>query len=274
MNRYIRGAALLTCVVVPSAPAFPLPTPPVAFVGITPCRLADTRAGSGFGGFFGPPSMAAQSSRSFPIAGQCGIPFTAQAVSANIAVTNTSGLGFLAVWPGGDPQPSPMVASINYSAGQTIANAVLAPLGNYSPFPFFFERGITVFAKAGLDLIIDVNGYFDTGAAGPTGPTGPSGPSGPSGPPGPAGLSSIGRVTHDFTALWGINVGVHVSCPGSNPRVIGGGAQIRDKPGFPGSSNASYVPYSFPAGTGTWEVWVRTSGSIDNPATAYAICVP
>jgi hypothetical protein len=30
-------------------------------------------------------------------------------------------------------------------------------------------------AFVGLDLIIDVNGYFDTGAAGQTGPIGPTG---------------------------------------------------------------------------------------------------
>jgi hypothetical protein len=39
----------------------------------------------------------------------------------------------------------------------------------------------------GLDLIIDVNGYFDTGAAGPTGPQGPAGVDGAQGPQGPPG---------------------------------------------------------------------------------------
>jgi hypothetical protein len=158
-----------------------LPTPPIAFVGITPCRLADTRGGFGFPpGPFGPPSMLGNAARVFPVAGNCGIPLTAQAVSANMAVTNTSGTGFISVWPGGDPQPLPLVASLNYSAGQTIANAVIAPLG---------AGGITVYAKVGLDLIIDVNGYFDTGAAGPTGPTGPAGPIGPTGATGQTGAA-------------------------------------------------------------------------------------
>ena len=179
MNRYVRLAIVLVCVVVSAAlvsaqsavdtvddalavASVSVPTPPIAFVGIAPCRLADTR-GNGFTGPFCPPSMAAQAPRVFPVAGNCGIPVTAKAVSANLAVTNTRGIGFISVWPGGDPQPNPLVASLNYSAGQTIANAVLAPLGN---------GGITVYARVGLDLIIDVNGYFDTGAAGPTGPTG------------------------------------------------------------------------------------------------------
>jgi hypothetical protein len=160
-----------------------VPTPPIAFVAIAPCRLADTRATSGFGGAFGPPSMVGQAFRFFPVASNCGIPATAQAVSANMAVTNTTGIGFISVWPGGDPQPNPQVASLNFSPGQTIANAVLAPMGN---------GGINVFARVGLDLVIDVNGYFDSGAAGPTGPTGPQGPNGQvglTGPQGPTGAT-------------------------------------------------------------------------------------
>jgi hypothetical protein len=201
-KRLAFGGLVLLCVGVPAtrvsaervsdavdAALNAVPTPPIAFVGITPCRLVDTRTGSGFGGAFGPPSMAPQTFRFFPVAGHCGIPATAQAVSANMAVTNTTGLGFISVWPDGLPQPAPLVASLNFSAGQTIANAVLAPLGE--------AGGIYVFARVELDLIIDVNGYFDTGAAVPTGATGPMGPAGavgptgaigPTGPTGPEGV--------------------------------------------------------------------------------------
>src|SRR5258707_495546 len=200
MNPYIRIAALMACVVVPAAPvsaqrtvdpvdaaladlAIGLPTPPIAFVGIAPCRLADTGASSGLAGALGPPALVPATPRAFPVAGNCGIPLSAQAVSANLAVTNTTGIGFISVWPDGAPQPSPLVASLNYSAGQTIANAVLAPLGA--------SGGLTVYSRVAVDLIFDVNGYFVVGAAGPPGPTGPPGPSGPSGPqgsPGPDGF--------------------------------------------------------------------------------------
>src|SRR5262245_22569819 len=64
-----------------------LPTPPIAFVAIPPCRLADTR-GNGFTGPFGPPSLIATIPRIFPVAGYCGIRNTAQAVSLNLAVVN------------------------------------------------------------------------------------------------------------------------------------------------------------------------------------------
>ncbi len=160
-----------------------VPTPPIAFIAITPCRLADTR-GNGFTGPFGPPSLIATTPRVFPVAGNCGVPLTAQAVSANVTVTNTAGLGFISVWPDGSPQPVPLVATLNYSAGQTIANAMIAPLGT--------TGGITIYPKVGLDLIIDVNGYFDTGAAGPTGPTGPAGPAGPQGVTGRDGTRTDG----------------------------------------------------------------------------------
>lgn len=38
---------------------------PLPFVGVSPCRIADTR-GNGFTGAFGPPLLAAGSIRSFP----------------------------------------------------------------------------------------------------------------------------------------------------------------------------------------------------------------
>src|SRR5262245_794685 len=156
-----------------------VPTPPIAFVAIAPCRLADTRVGSGFGGAFGPPSLIATIPRVFPVAGHCALPPTAQVVSANVTVTNTAGLGFISVWPDGAPQPVPPVAALTFSTGQTISNALIATLGA--------TGGITVYPKVGLDVIIDINGYFDTGAAGPTGPTGPPGLTGDPGPTGPPG---------------------------------------------------------------------------------------
>jgi hypothetical protein len=58
--------------------------------------------------------------RMIPVAGYCGIPNTAQAVSANLAVTQPVAGGWVSIWPEGSAQPSPLVAAINYAAGQTI----------------------------------------------------------------------------------------------------------------------------------------------------------
>jgi hypothetical protein len=131
-----------------------------------------------------------------------------------------------------------------------------------------------VYARAGLDLIIDVNGYFDAGAAGPTGPTGPSGPSGPTGAQGPAGSSNIVQVISNFSAAPGIFYAARMTCLAPTLRVVGGGVFIGESPGVPGSSDLTYMQYSFPLGTSEWEIRLKNDGTTyTNPVTAYAICV-
>jgi hypothetical protein len=69
----------------------------------------------------------------------------------NITVTNTTGAGFITVWPKGGTFPT--VSTLNYVAGQTIANAAIVASGT--------GGGISVVAGVhGTDLIIDINGYF------------------------------------------------------------------------------------------------------------------
>src|SRR2546423_1736711 len=186
------GAAAAQAVPAPEVPAAASETvlceglapPPIPFVPIWPCRLADTRPAGGFTGPFGPPALVGGATRIFPVAGFCGIPATAHAVSANITVTQTAAPGFIALWPAGDPQPAPLTSSLNYFASDTKANAVLVPLGTSGGV-----SGVTVYSLANTQFVIDVNGYFDTGAAGPTGPSGPTGPMGPAGMQGPQGPS-------------------------------------------------------------------------------------
>lgn len=129
-------------------------TPGIGFVGVTPCRLVDTRSGSGFPAGYGPPSMAAGVPRDFDLNSHptcTGIPAGVDAYSLNVTVTNTAGPGFLAFYPYGGAQPS--VSSLNYVAGQTLANAVIVSAGT--------GGRITVFtAVSGTDMIIDINGYF------------------------------------------------------------------------------------------------------------------
>jgi Chaperone of endosialidase len=127
-----------------------VPTPPLPFTGINPCRIADTR-GNGFAGAYGPPALAQGSPRNFVLTGQCGISGSAQAVSLNITVTNTQGPGFILIYPQGGSQPT--VSTLNYVAGQTVANAAVVPLGT--------GGGVTVIAGvSGANLIIDTNGYY------------------------------------------------------------------------------------------------------------------
>ena len=127
-----------------------VPTPPLPLTAIAPCRVADTR-GNGFSGQYGPPSLVQGAPRNFALAGQCGIAAGAEAVSLNITVTNTLGPGFILIYPQGGTQPA--VSTLNYVAGQTVANAAIVPLG--------VGGGVTIIAGvSGTDLIIDTNGYF------------------------------------------------------------------------------------------------------------------
>ena len=71
-------------------------TAPVPFVALSPCRLADTRPENGFPPPFGPPFLSPGVTRDFPVAGHCGVPAGATAVSFNFTVVRTGGLGYLA----------------------------------------------------------------------------------------------------------------------------------------------------------------------------------
>jgi hypothetical protein len=129
---------------------------PLPFIPITPCRIADTR-GNGFTGAYGPPALAGSAARTFTLTGQCGISTAAKAASLNITVVNAAGPGFILIYPDGGAQP--LVSTLNYVAGQTVANAAVVPLGA--------TGGVTVVAGvSGTDLIIDTNGYYYDSATG------------------------------------------------------------------------------------------------------------
>jgi hypothetical protein len=126
---------------------------PSLFIAVIPCRMVDTRR-TDFPPGYGIPSLGAGIPRDFDLDSdqQCiGIPQRVAAYSLNITVTNTQGPGFIVIWPTGQFQPN--VSTLNYLAGQTIANAAIVPAGDFG--------NVTVVAGvSGADLIIDINGYF------------------------------------------------------------------------------------------------------------------
>jgi hypothetical protein len=129
-------------------------TPPnsLVFVGMTPCRVADTRTGSGFTGAFGPPSLVGGANRTFPIQSStaCAIPSIAQAYSFNITVVPPGFLNFITVWPTGQPRPN--ASTLNGYVGTVIANSAIVPAGT--------SGSVDVFASENTNLIIDINGYY------------------------------------------------------------------------------------------------------------------
>jgi virginiamycin B lyase len=125
--------------------------PGLAFYTLPPCRVFDTRSFGGKTGVFGPPSIAADASRSIPIpSGSCNVPSNAQAYSLNVTVVPQSTLGYLTVWPTGSPFPT--VSTLNALDGYTVANAAIVPAGT--------DGSISVFASNTTDVFIDINGYF------------------------------------------------------------------------------------------------------------------
>ena len=133
-----------------------LTTSPVPFIGITPCRIVDTRDATKPPGY-GPPQLSAGGPRTFVLAGQCGIASGARAVSLNITVVSPAGLGYVLLYPDGGSQP--VVSTLNFTAGQTVANAAIVPLGN--------SGGITVAAAlSNTELLIDTNGYYAAAGVG------------------------------------------------------------------------------------------------------------
>ena len=125
------------------------PAAGLRFIPVAPCRLADTRSPAGP---LGGPSMTAGSARVFVPMGACGIPATAQAYSLNVTVVPQGPLPFLTLWPSGQTQPG--VSTLNSFGGTVVANAAIVPAGA--------GGAVNVFATAPTDVILDIDGYFDS----------------------------------------------------------------------------------------------------------------
>jgi len=123
----------------------------LSFYPLPPCRVADTRSFAGFTGAFGAPTMSGASTRAFPMfSSSCYIPDAAQAYALNMTLWPTAPVGFLTVWPVG--QPFPTVSTLNSPAGQAVANAAIVPAGT--------DGAIEIFVSDTTDVFFDINGYF------------------------------------------------------------------------------------------------------------------
>jgi hypothetical protein len=126
-------------------------TAPVPFVAISPCRLVDTRPENGFPPPYGTPALSPLVTRDFVVAGHCGVPVGAVAVSFNFTAVRTQGLGYLAAYPAGESWGG--TSTLNYVAGQIVANSTAIGLGA--------TGALTVFVSGSQsDLLIDINGYY------------------------------------------------------------------------------------------------------------------
>jgi probable HAF family extracellular repeat protein len=162
------------------------------FVPVAPCRVADTRTSAGP---FGGPAIDPGSMRSFAIPqSACGIPATAQAYSLNVTAVPQGPLGYLTVWPAGMAQP--FVSTLNSWDGDVVANAAIVAAGQ--------NGAVSVFALANspTDVILDINGYFDSTAGDSFYPAQPCRVADTRNPAGPLGGPSFsGGQIRDFPIL-------------------------------------------------------------------------
>ena len=170
------------------------------FVPTTPCRLVDTRSGADNVGPRSTPVGADQEAEFNAHDGSdsgstCVIPSTATAISANVVAVGPTANGFVATYPGDEPNPG--TATLNFVAGQ-------APTPNAAIIPLAADGSFNVFNKFGsVNLVIDVNGFYqpssNVGATGPQGPAGPAGSDGATGAQGPAG--PVNRISDEQIAV-------------------------------------------------------------------------
>lgn len=108
------------------------------FEPVKPFRLVDTRVG------LGTTRLGARSVTRIDIGGA-----DISAVSANFTVTAPSNYGYITVY--NCTAERPIVSTLGYTPGQTVANHAIVPLA---------KGDLCVFALAATDLIIDIDGYY------------------------------------------------------------------------------------------------------------------
>ena len=122
------------------------------FNPVTPSRQFDTRDGAG-----GVPvgKLGAGEVLAFTVAGVNGIPAGVAAVALNVTVDDPSAAGWISVYP--CALPPAVASSLNFTAGATVANAVIAPVDVFGQVCFR--------ASASTHLISDVSGWFAAGGS-------------------------------------------------------------------------------------------------------------
>lgn len=135
---------------VPGTPScVPRAVATTSFHPLAPCRVLDTRVGSGP---LGGPALTPLGTRAFPVTGVCGIPAGAVSISANLTVTNVTQPGELVVYPSDVGRPA--TSAVSFRPPKTRANNGIVYLSTTAMFTVFNN------SVGSLDFILDVNGYF------------------------------------------------------------------------------------------------------------------
>lgn len=129
-------------------------TAPLTFVAIPPCRLADTRPGSGYPALGSSP-LAYLTPVTLSIAGSCGTPTSPVALAYSLNVTavppaGTAG-GYLTVYPN-PVSPVPLAASLSWDPGSSFdTNAIIVESSS---------DGSVNIVGFPTNVVVDINGYY------------------------------------------------------------------------------------------------------------------
>ncbi|HEX3621981.1 MAG TPA: hypothetical protein VHT97_06680 [Acidimicrobiales bacterium] len=119
------------------------------YVPLAPARVLDTRVGTGSTQAQVGPGQTIE----LTVTGVGGVPASGvTAVALNVTATNVSGAeSFLTVWPSGTSRP--LASNLNFIAGQTVPNLVLARVGDSGKISIYNNVGT-------VDVVADTQGYF------------------------------------------------------------------------------------------------------------------
>lgn len=123
------------------------------YTPVTPARILDSRTGNG-----APATpVGAGSTLPLQVTGRGGVPSTGvSAVVLNVTATETSGGGYLTLWPAGSARP--LASNLNYAAGQTVPNLVVVKVGDGGKVNLYNSSG-------SMHVVADVAGWYGaTGA--------------------------------------------------------------------------------------------------------------
>ena len=98
--------------------------------------------------------LAAGATLYLPVASRHASLSSATSVVLNVTVVAPNGPGYLTVYPCGQTRPN--ASSLNFAAGDVVANLVISKLG-----PGQFPGSICIYTSTLTDLIVDFDDYFD-----------------------------------------------------------------------------------------------------------------
>ncbi len=124
------------------------------FVPVAPVRVADTRIGQPVAIPTVKQPLMAGAVLEIPVAGRFGVPASAKAVALNVTAVHPHGAGHLRVYPCGQSRPNS--STVNFAPWVNVANSAYVRVGS--------EGKVCVYAAAGTDVVVDLNGWFPAGA--------------------------------------------------------------------------------------------------------------